>query len=133
MTHTELYERLADIAPHVAFSASLEPDIDNVWDGDGPDPENEGMEAVEVRVSAQAIVNGWLYEGEAHLCGHYVYPGDLPDDISGYLPQKLEEAAKELLEQVEDPIIRDELTKALAMIDQEMTDRYNAQMAERRP
>jgi hypothetical protein len=91
-----MLDKLKEIAPNVAFSISREYDPDFQWDGDGPDPQDEGYEPQNVTVTANAIVNGELIEGNAYLGGSY----DLPDapcpNVHGYLPQMIEEALTDL-------------------------------------
>jgi hypothetical protein len=125
MTHDEIYGRLREIAPSIVFTATTQPDEDGVWDGDGPDPADDGMIMVEVIISARVIHKGEFGSGESYLSGHYIYPGDSPDDISGYLPQKLEEATADLINNLPDNSPFDkELNAVLIFLNQEMHSRY---------
>jgi len=92
----DIWVNLKIIAPNIAFGMSREEDPDFVWDGDGPDPREEGATAYDVYIRAEAVVDGEHIEGHASLGGHLLMPGESDDDISGYLPQMLEEAAEEL-------------------------------------
>lgn len=83
-------------APLIAFSVSWTPDPNFVWDGDGPDPADEGYEAHDVDVFARAVVEGELMEGRDSLGGAYERPGSFDPDIHGYLPQMFQEAVDEL-------------------------------------
>lgn len=127
----EICAKLKELAPFVAFLVATSDDPDARWDGDGPNPEEEGWEPKQVDVIASTVYQGNVLTGEAHMCGHYVHP-DHPDlDLGGYLPQMLEEAANELAEQIrsETPQ-RKQLRAVHAFLKQEMRERYNAQRAE---
>lgn len=131
MTATEIYARLKTLAPSVVFSAKAEVDYNFRWDGDGPDPVDEGYDAHDVEVTATAVTEGTLQTGTAYMCGHYRKDDEPLDDLGGYLPQMLEEAAMELVTLTPpDSHLRRELTNALSFLKQEMQDRYDAQRAE---
>lgn len=131
MTATELYARLKTVAPNVAFGAASKKDHYYVWDGDGPDPVDEGFYAHDVEVTATAVTEGAIQTGTAYMCGHYRKDDEPLDDLGGYLPQMLEEAANELVKLTPpDSHLRAELTNALSLLTQEMRDRYDAQRAE---
>lgn len=129
MTAEQILERLRTIAPHIAFDVSYEQDPSFVWDGDGPDPADDGFYAVDVTVSAKTILKGVAFEGNAYMGGHYLEYGEKPDgDIGGYLPQMLEEAAEELKPEVESNFhLRSDVLTAIDFLRQEMKDRYEAQ------
>jgi hypothetical protein len=91
---------LKKIAPDISFKTTWTPDPNFRWDGDGPDPAEEGYQAYDVDVFARAIVNGEIVEGRNSLGGSYSTPGEHDPDIHGYLPQMLEEATAELQSQV---------------------------------
>jgi len=93
----EICERLKRIAPNVVFQSSRDPDQTFRWDGDSPDPSEEGYLPYDVTVTARAIVRGELIEGNAYLGGSYYKPDEPIGSIHGYLPQMLQEAAAELL------------------------------------
>lgn len=97
---------LKRIAPNVCFSTSWTEDPNFRWDGDGPDPAEEGYMAYDVDVRAVAIVRGEFREGNASLGGSYSKPGEHDKDIHGYLPQMLAEAAADLSRQVRGTIHR---------------------------
>lgn len=115
------------IAPNVVFIATRDPDPDYVWDGDGPDPIDDDFEAYNVDVTVNTVVDGKAFEAVASLGGCYFKDDEPIDDLHGYLPQKLEEAASELHGQVPDSNVKDQLSHAIAMLKQEMTDRWQAQ------
>lgn len=103
-TPEAIFAELRRIAPNIAFSVNWEGDPYHSWDGDGPDPREEGYEPHNVDVIAHAIVNGEDIEGRNNLGGVYDKPDERDPDIHGYLPQMLEEAAKELLTQLRDVV-----------------------------
>lgn len=98
-TPEAIFAELRKIAPNIAFSVRHEEDPNYRWDGDGPDPAEEGYVAYGVDVTARAIIDGEIREGSASLGGTYNKPDEIDPDISGYLPQMLEEALEELRRQ----------------------------------
>lgn len=93
----KIKKALAKVAPDIVFSVAYERDHHFQWDGDGPDPSNEGFDAYDVDVYARTTVGGESVEGRASLGGTYAKPGEFDPDINGYLPQMLEEAVQELM------------------------------------
>jgi hypothetical protein len=92
---------LAKAAPHIAFSVSYVEDPNFVWDGDGPDPKEDGYAPYDVTVTVHTIINGVKFEGDNYLGGTYEKwgsqgPEDPEPDIGGYLPQMIEEALDDL-------------------------------------
>jgi len=94
---------LAKAAPHIAFSVSYVEDPNFVWDGDGPDPREEGYAPYDVTVTAHTIINGVSFEGNNYLGGTYEKwgprghgPENPEPDIGGYLPQMIDEALDDL-------------------------------------
>jgi len=87
---------LRKIAPHVVVQVGWEEDPSFTWDGDGPDPAEEGYVAHDVTVSAQAIVDGRTAEGNAYLGGVYEKPRTRDPAIHGYFPQMADEAFSDL-------------------------------------
>lgn len=92
----DIFKTLKELAPQIAFSVKFDRDENYVWDGDGPDPAGEGYFAYDVSVIARAVAGGELVDGEGNRGGHYQKPGEMDYDISGYLPQLLKDAAREL-------------------------------------
>ena len=92
-----IFAKLKKVAPNIAFSVERTSDPNFVWDGDGPDPAEEGYVAYDVDVYARAIVDGEVVEGQDSLGGVYDLPDELDPDVNGYLPQMLEEATVELM------------------------------------
>lgn len=124
---------LAKLAPNVAFDIRFERDRDFRWDGDGPDPEEDGYAAYDVDVVAAAIVGGELIERTESMGGHYEDPGNWSDDdLGGYLPQMLQGAAKELSESVDDPDLRSQLAEVIGRMQRVSRERYDEQMKEKK-
>lgn len=116
--HVEsLYAELRLNAPSVVFSASREVDPYYTWDGDGQDPVAQGYEPCTVRVTASCIVDGYLLEADDVLCGCYFQPDEATDDVHGYLPQMIQEAAIRLAAQVKyTPILLRQLAAVDALL-----------------
>lgn len=84
--------------PNHAFTVDWEEDPFDIWDGDGPDPEESGYTAYNVTVTATAIHDGKLVTGKAYLGGCYSKDGGKDDpEVGGYLPQLKEEALAALI------------------------------------
>lgn len=88
---------LRKLAPSFEYSVERERDENFVWDGDGPDPMEEGFEAYNVDVILQVIMDGQLYRLTETLGGTYDKPGEEDPEIHGYLPQMLEEATARMM------------------------------------
>lgn len=131
MTPNEIYARLRELAPSVVFSAERERDDSFCWDGDGPDPVENGFEAFDITVYAKAAVDGVLVEGRASLGGCYMLPDEELGNVGGYLPQMLEEAAKELYEQIPSLFgsVRTQLERVMDFLNQELRRRYAEQQS----
>lgn len=95
--NAKIKKALKKVAPSISFSVFYTIDHNFRWDGDGPDPVDEGFDAYDVDVYARTVVDGDILEGRASLGGTYEKPGTKDPDIGGYLPQMLEEAVDELL------------------------------------
>lgn len=120
-----ILHNLKQIAPDVAFNIKRERDEYFVWNGDGPDPIDEGFDPYDVDVTAEAIVMGEIKQGTASLGGSYFKPQEDFGDIHGYLPQMLVEAATELLEQVPDGL-KPQLTAAIDYVTVRMREQARA-------
>ena len=92
----ECIEALRASLPDVAITVTREEDPYFVWDGDGPDPIENGFEPCNVTVTASTIHHGELIQGKSTLGGSYFEPDEPCADIHGYLPQMVEEAVEEL-------------------------------------
>jgi hypothetical protein len=102
MKHShECIEELRVSRPDVAITIERELDPYFSWDGDGPDPRDEGYSPYTVTVMAIAIRNGELLTGDDSLGGCYYRPNEPIDDVHGYLPQMVEEAVDELNAQID--------------------------------
>lgn len=93
MTANDIYLTLKKLAPNVYFSAGRKLDPSFIWDGDAPDPAEDGFDPYDVTVRAAAIINGELIEDSDSLGGSYFKENEPLDDIHGYLPEMLQEAA----------------------------------------
>ena len=93
----KIVEKLRADRPEVAVSVTWEQDLSFAWDGDGPDPVEDGFVAHDVTVTVTSVRDGELVEGHSHLGGSYSeFGGPHCPDIHGYFPQMLEEAIEEL-------------------------------------
>lgn len=112
------------------FSVSRTVDENYRWDGDGPDPVEEGFDPCDVDVSAKCIIGGQEIEANTYLGGSYFKQDEPCDDVHGYLPQMLEESTEELIHhpkvEVGSPLHM-QLLRALEFLRKEMDDRYKAQ------
>ena len=131
---SEIAARLATFAPSISFSVSREIDENYRWDGDGEDPAENGFDAYTITVTARAIIDGQIVEGENSLGGSYFQDDEPTGEIHGYLLQMLAEAAKDLC----DTLSRrgwysgerlEQLADARCYIRQAMRAAYDAQMA----
>lgn len=108
---TPLQQRLALVAPSIDIKTSWIHDEDEEW-GDplnrdwtkGEEPDD--WQAWRTEVTATVIVAGTIRTGIAHLGGTWERADDKPwesnPDISGYEPQKIDEALGELEEEADD-------------------------------
>lgn len=117
---------LKSVAPSIAFSVSWEIDPYFRWDGDGPDPREEGYEPHNVDVYARAVVGGEVIEGRASLGGVYEKPGEFDPDIHGYLPQMLKETVDEISKEFRGRLLS-EAKAAKKYLKDAMRARYEAQ------
>jgi len=92
----EMIAELKITRPDVVIEVTRERDEYFRWDGDGPDPEEEGFEAYDVDVTARCIRNGEMVEGRDSLGGSYYKPDEALGEVHGYLPQMIDEALEEL-------------------------------------
>lgn len=88
---------LKRIAPNVEVEILWEEDPNFVWDGDGPDPVDDGYVAYDVSVKVTAVTTDEEgFEGANYLGGVYELPGVEDPDIHGYFTGMLQEALQEL-------------------------------------
>ncbi len=122
-------ELLRALRPDVVITVTREIDSRFSWDGDGPDPRDEGFSPYDVTVTASAIRNGVLYEGTDTLGGSYYQPDEPLNEVHGYLPQMVDEA----MENLDDELVRAGFTVDSAWVDALKglaIESYNAQRAE---
>lgn len=101
---TTLYRVQAGIkklAPDVNIRTVWTEDPHYRWDGDGPDPVEEGYVAHDVSVIAEIeLANGTVVVGDNHLGGSYEKPGVEDPLVHGYYYDMLSSALRELYEQL---------------------------------
>lgn len=118
--------KLRDVAPDLAVTVHFEEDYGFQWDGDGPDPVEEGFTCYDVEVRASIIFQGEIVSRSEYMGGHYAKGGDLDTDLSGYFPQMAHDAVCEMIELVGFNRSR-ELQLAEQVLSGEMTARYQEQ------
>lgn len=99
----DLIAELAKVAPSIAIETIWERDTHARWDADDSlDPDDFTAWQSEVKVSA--IIGGKMVSGSEYLGGTWEKYGDKPGEsnpeISGYLPQMIQEALNDLLKQL---------------------------------
>lgn len=129
MTTDEVYAALRLHAPSVVFEVSKDYDDDEEWLEEYG--EQGELEPYVVEFSAIAIEGGRRVEGSSYLSGCWMEPDEQIDDCDGYLLQKLEDAAKDLLEQVRSKQIKDELNAVIQFLKLESADRYEEEQRKR--
>ena len=117
---------LRTVAPSLLFSVRWDEDDNFLWDGEGPDPREEGYIPHDVTVVAEAIVNGELREGKAYLGGVYEKFGKRDPDIHGYLLQMLYDALKDLMPELPSALLS-EAREAGKHLKELMRKSYEAQ------
>lgn len=124
-TPAALLAQLATLATSVSIETiwshdtDIHPDIRKDCDGfENEDPDD--WQAWQSKVKASAIVGGKVITGHAYLGGTWQKFGDDPakvnPEISGYLPQMIEEALRELGTQTTDLTVCNQVIAALAVI-----------------
>ena len=97
MTPKGILSALRRIAPDVLIETRWEVDPYFIWDGDGPDPVEQGYEPYDVDVSAIVVTEeNETILGHDTLGGGYERPGVGDPNIHGYFPQMLHTALDEL-------------------------------------
>lgn len=124
------FVELAKLAPNIHFEVKWEYDPNFRWDGDGPDPEEEGYLPHDVNVWATVIDNGDELSGESHLGGSYKQPDEKDEDIHGYLPQMLDEALAYLEQEINGRSLKSQARKARDYIHKILKDRYEYERGE---
>ena len=130
-----LAEGLAKAAPSICFLVSRGIDEGYTWDGDGPDPRNDGFDPYDVDVTARFIVRDKIVQGSASLGGCYFRSDEPTGEIHGYLVQMIEEALENLSRALSRNFFAgrafEEVEAAHAFIREELRRRYAEQMAAR--
>lgn len=98
----QMIEALKKTRPDVVITVTREEDPYGVWDGDEPLPDGY-YACYDHTVTATCIMDGQLIEGTAVMGGSWYDVLDMDADnqsclreISGYLPQMIDEALEEL-------------------------------------
>ena len=122
-------EKLKEIAPLVAVTTSRKRDEYYQWDGDGPDPSEDGYEVYDVTVEACAIVKGERAYGHHYLGGSYYQDDEPLGEIHGYLPQMVEEALVDLAKLTgSNPHLHGQVLAGIAFMRDVLQQLYDAQM-----
>jgi len=117
--------KLKDLAPGVAFSVEWSPDPHSLWDPQWGDQEE--FEAFDVDVFARTIEAGEIIERFSSLGECWEIPDKKDPEIGGYLPQMLQEAAKELLDVAGSHEISEQLGAVVQFLKQLMQERWETQ------
>ncbi len=135
-TPANLFAALRAAAPSIAIEIlwehddDIHPDIRKDCDFEDADPND--WQAWRSEVCASAIVNGCMETGSAYLGGTWEKAGDNPavsnPDISGYLPQMIEEALRKLRPRFQSNEGRNECDAAIYICRKELEERYAEQM-----
>lgn len=130
-TAPAIFRELRRISPDIAFAINWQEDPHFEWDGDGPDPRDEGFVPYDADVTAKTIIHGEEYEGKDSLGGVYDLPGEKDLDVHGYLPGMLHSALKELLGDLPDTM--SQATEAMNYLEMVMQHRHANQISKRKP
>jgi len=114
----KIKKKLAEVAPSIHFRIEWEVDPYYKWDGDSPDPRNNGQFPHDVTIFATAIVNGEIVVGQDCLGGCYEAPGKTCPDVHGYFLSMLSNAINDLREKVHDRRIIFEITQVQKLIEE---------------
>lgn len=90
------HHKYAHDRPDIVITVEREVDSLFEWDGDGPDPTEDGFIAYDVDVRATTIYDGEFIMGSTSLGGSYYRYEDPIGDVHGYLDQMIDEAIKEM-------------------------------------
>lgn len=108
------------LCPSVCIEAIWSADANAKWDIEDDSLDRDDFTAWQSEVRASAIIAGQMLSGSAYLGGTWEKFGDNPNEsnpeISGYLPQMLEEALRELGRQTTDLQICNQVIAALKAI-----------------
>ncbi len=126
----KIFHELKRLAPSIVFSVEHTEDPNFEWDGDGPDPAEDGYVAYDVEVRAMTIVDGEEIEGVNYLGGSYDKPHEKDPDVHGYLPQMLDASLDDLMGELSGAVLR-QAKAAKKYLGEAMKRRYDAQMKEK--
>jgi len=99
-TKADILDAVRKADPSINISVTWEQDPSFVWDGDGPDPVEDGFAAYDVTVTATKIIDGEMYEGHEYLGGSYSpYGGPHCPLVHGYLAQMVDDAIEDLMQE----------------------------------
>lgn len=133
-TAPQVLAKLKKIAPHIAIKTVWSRDPHFRWDGDGPDPAEDGYLAYDVDVYARAIADGQVVEGRDSIGGSYSKPGQFDPEVNGYFLGLLGRALHDLWEQLKDKDeeLDLEINAAKDLIERAARIHYDEQMNPRR-
>lgn len=104
---SELFATLNAIAPAICIETIWEHDEDARWDIEDNTLDPDDFTAWQSEVRASVILDGKLVSESAYMSGTWEKYGDDPrksnPEISGYLPQMIQEALRELLKRTTNP------------------------------
>lgn len=100
MTGKQMIEDLKKSHPDIAIRVTRTLDESFQWDGDGPDPAEDGYLPYDVDVDAIRIRKGVVLTGTASLGGSYFTPDEPTGEVHGCLPQMIKEAMHNLAMEV---------------------------------
>ena len=131
-TAAQILAKLKKAAPNIAISTAWHEDPHFRWDGDGPDPAEEGYLAYDVDVYARAIADGKLVEGTGSIGGSYSKPGEFDPEVNGYFLDLLRQALDDLWEQLPGAALDDQVHAAKEVIMHASQIRYEEERNPRR-
>lgn len=128
----EVEKTLRKIAPKISFETTWEADPYFVWDGDGPDPKEEGYYAYDVGVRVTAIVDDVEIDGAAYLGGSYSKPREHDPEIHGYYWQMANDALRDLIGNLPkgERVVRRQANKAIEYLKEISSIRHSIQRRE---
>lgn len=134
MYQHKLVSELITVAPHLHIKCTRERDEYFRWDGDGPDPEEDGFEPCTVKVTASYIADGQLFSDDDYLGGSYFKPGEHTGDVHGYFSGMVQECVQRIHDEIALQLPNCaadhlELENALNAISEHMQAEYDAQRA----
>src|ERR1700678_3158363 len=101
MTPKQVLSHIAEIAPMIGITVNRTEDPYFEWDGEGPDPRDEGYHCYTVDVMATTIIGGKAIHGANSIAGVYEMPNKHDPDINGYFLDMLIAALMNLKNNIE--------------------------------